>query len=189
MFKKTLTTYGVAEHCQVTPRTVNQWINEGKLKAYQTPGKHSRITVEEFLEFLHRYNMPVPPELESFNGAKRILIVDDDTGMVDSIYRFLKRNQNYSLESAYDGFEAGQKFSDFKPDLIVMDIKMPGLDGFQLCSHVRNNPKNKNIKILLMSGMAEEEEIKKAKGLADDFLMKPFSTQALKEKVETLLAH
>ena len=75
---------------------------------------------------------------------KRILIVDDDKGMVDSIQRFLKREKRYDLGIAYDGFEAGQRFSEFKPDLVILDIRMPGLDGYKLCSHIRSNPENKN---------------------------------------------
>ena len=94
MNKRALTTYDIAEYCQVTPRTAIQWINENKLKAYRTPGNHSRVAIEEFLSFLVKYNMPVPPELRfqvSDHARKRILIVDDDPGMVASIQRFLNK--------------------------------------------------------------------------------------------------
>ena len=188
--KKALTTYEIAEHCQVTPRTVIQWINEGKLKAYRTPGNHSRVQIEEFLDFLKHYNMPVPAELisQEHDNKKRILIVDDDKGMVDAIYRVLKREKIYDLEIAYDGFEAGQKFSDFKPSLIILDIKMPGLDGYQLCSRIRSNLKNKDVRILLISGDIGPKEIRQInQSGADDYLEKPFKNHTLKEKIEDLL--
>lgn len=188
--KKALTTYAIAEHCQVTPRTVVQWINEGKLKAYRTPGNHSRVHLEDFLEFLKRYNIPIPSELSDHapDAKKRILIVDDDRGIVDSISRFLIREKIYQIETAYDGFDAGQKFVDFKPHLILLDIRMHGIDGYQLCSCIRSNPANKNIRILIISGISAQQELKNMKQLgADDYLEKPFSNRSLKEKIESLL--
>ena len=190
MNRKTLTTYDIAEHCQVTPRTVIQWINEGKLKAYRTPGNHSRVQIEEFLDFLKKYNMPLPTKFtpDRHNDKKRVLIVDDDQSMVDAIQRFLKREKAYDLEVAYDGFEAGQKFSDFKPDMVILDIKMPGLDGYQLCSRIRSNQQNKDVKILLISGNIGSNEIRQIKKSgADDYLEKPFKNSVLKEKIGILL--
>jgi len=186
MSEKIFTTYEIAQYCHVTPRTVIQWINEGKLKAFRTPGNHSRIEAEEFLDFLQRYHMPIPSGLmdENSGGKKRILIVDDDKGVVDSIQRFLKREKIYDLEVAFDGFEAGRKFADFNPDLVILDIKMQGLDGYQLCSRIRNDPKNNNVKILLMSGLIEPKAISRVQESgADGYLAKPFSNEELKKKV------
>ena len=189
MIKKAINTYEAAEYCQVTPRTMIQWINEGKLKAYRTPGNHNRIQIEDFIDFLKRYNMPIPSEFTSEKGdRKRVLIVDDDKRMIDAIQRVLKREKMYDLEIAYDGFEAGEKFSDFKPDLIVLDIRIPGLDGYKLCSHIRSDFKNEKIKILLISGNIGPNEIQQIKKSgADDYLEKPFKNHTLKEKIEELL--
>ncbi|HBR15419.1 MAG TPA: response regulator [Candidatus Omnitrophica bacterium] len=191
MKEKSLISKNIAEYCQVTQRTAVQWINEGKLKSFRTPGKHIRVNRADFIEFLKKYQMPIPEELVSSlntNSKKKILIVDDDRSMVDSIRRFLQRETVYDLEIAYDGFEAGQKFSDFKPDLVILDIKMPGLDGYKLCSHIRDNPENKNTKILLISGVINQnglQQIKKSG--ANDYLAKPFNNKALKIKIEELL--
>ena len=189
MIKKAITTYEAAEHCQVTPRTVIQWINEGKLKAYRTPGNHSRVQIEDFINFLKQYNMPIPTELTFGNGdRKRILIVDDDKSMVDSIQRLLKRENKYDLEVAYDGFEAGQKFITHKPDLVILDIRMPRVDGYKLCPAMRNNPDNKNVKILIISGLIEAKDRNRIIKLgADDYLEKPFKSHILKEKIEAIL--
>lgn len=188
MKKKTLTTYDIADHCQVVPRTVSQWIKEGKLKAYHTPGNHSRVQTEDFLDFLKKYDMPVPAGLLPKSNKKKVLIVDDDKSMVDAIYHILQRKKVYDLEIAYNGFEAGEKFADFKPDLIILDIKMPGLDGYQVCSRIRSNQHNRNVKILLISGIINLKEIGPIQDSgADDYLQKPFSNKVLMEKIEKLL--
>ncbi len=190
MSERIFTTHDIAQYCYVTGRTVVQWINEGKLKAFRTPGNHSRIKAEEFLDFLHRYQMPVPSDLMGNNGTgrKRILIVDDDRGMVDTIQRFLKREKIYDLEVAFDGFEAGHKFADFQPDLIILDIRMPQLDGYQVCARIRSNQKDKNVKILLVSGIIGPKETRRIQESgADDYLAKPFSNKDLKIKIEKLL--
>ena len=190
MQKTSLTTKQIAEYCQVTQRTAVQWINEGKLKFFRTPGKHIRVDRKDFVEFLKEYHMPVPEELAVFvetNGKKRILIVDDDKSMVDSIQRLLKRENKYDLEVAYDGFEAGQKFITHKPDLVILDIRMPRVDGYKLCSAMRDNPENKSVKILIISGLIEIKDKNKIIKLgADDYLEKPFEGKQLKEKIAVL---
>src|SRR3989338_6807020 len=191
MKEKTLTTKDIAEYCQVTQRTAVQWINEGKLKFFRTPGKHIRVYRKDFVEFLRTYHMPVPEELAAFvetNGKKKILIVDDDKSMVDSIVRLLKRENKYDLEVAYDGFEAGQRFITHKPDLVILDIRMPRVDGYKLCSAIRNNPENKNVKILIISGMVEDKDKSTiVKFGANDYLPKPFDSKEFKTKIAGLL--
>ena len=98
------------------------------------------------------------------------------------------KEKRYDLGIAYDGFEAGQRFSEFKQDLVILDIRMPGLDGYKLCSHIRSNPENKNVKILFISGMIGQKELKQIKDSgANDYLAKPFDNQTLKIKIEKLL--
>ena len=136
--------------------------------------------------------MPIPSELISSveqNIKKRVLIVDDDKSMVDSIVRTLKRENKYDLEVAYDGFEAGKKFAEFKPDLITVDLRMPGLDGYQLCSKIRENIQNKMVKILIISGVVKYKNIEKVLSLgANEYLLKPFNSTELKTKIDKLLS-
>jgi excisionase family DNA binding protein len=182
-----LTTGQVAQYCHVTHRAVLKWVASGKLKAYRTPGKHSRVSVPDFLEFLQQYHMPVPAEFQTVRPRKKILIVDDDRGIVNSIHRMLTLENKYEIETAYDGFEAGKKFITFQPQFIILDIRMPGLDGYQVCANIRSDMRNKNVRILAISAVSEDQEVKKIMELgADDYLNKPFSNKALKEKVEHL---
>jgi len=186
--KGPLTTGQIAKYCHVTHRGVLKWVESGKLKAYRTPGKHSRVSIEDFLEFLKKYNMPVPAVLLRPTANKKILIVDDDRGIVQSLQRVLMMENKYIIEAAYDGFQAGKKFSEFKPDFVILDICMPGLDGYQVCVNLRQEADSKHVKILAISGMSEPQEIKKIIDLgADDYLQKPFSNEVLQQKINELL--
>lgn len=185
---KPLTTGQIAQYCHVTHRAVLQWVATGKLKAYRTPGKHSRVSVEDFLIFLNTYRMPVPAEFATTVVHKKILIVDDDRGIVSSIHRAFTLDNKYIIDVAYDGFEAGRKFVVFKPHLIILDIRMPGVDGYQVCANIRSDPNNRNVKILAISGVSEAQEFQKIMDLgADDYLSKPFNNKVLKDKVSRML--
>ena len=163
-------------------------MESGKLKAYRTPGKHSRVSIDDFLSFLKEYNMPIPIELQPATILTKVLIVDDDRGIVYSLRRMLMMENKYNIETAFDGFEAGKKFTAFQPDLMILDIYMPALDGYQVYASIRNDPTNKNTKILIISGVNEPKEIQKITDLgADGFLQKPFSNEALKDQIRQVL--
>jgi len=183
-----LTTGQVAAYCHVTHRGVLKWVASGKLKAYRTPGKHSRVSIKDFLDFLKEYDMPVPTELQRDLGKKKILIVDDYRGIVHSLQRLLMMENKYQIEVAYDGFDAGKKLTSFQPDLIILDIFMPGLDGYQVFANIRNDPKNKNTKIIIMSGVNEPSGVQRITDLgADGFLLKPFSNEVLMKQIKRAL--
>ena len=188
MPEKPLTTGEVANYCHVTYRAVLKWIAAGKLKAYRTPGQHSRVRAEDFLHFLKEYNMPIPEGLLERNRKRRILIVDDDKEMVNAMKRFLLLEKQFQIEAALDGFTAGQKFAEFAPGLIILDIKMPGMDGYEVCSQIRKDPNNKNVKILAISGVIDIDGAERILALgANDYLSKPFKNVYLKLKIERLL--
>lgn len=187
MEKQPLTTGQIAQHCHVTLRAVLKWITSGKLKAYRTPGNHSRVSVDDFLAFLKRYHMPIPPEMEA-SELKKILVVDDDHGVVQAIQRVLFNEGKYRVETALDGFSAGKKLAEFHPDLMILDIRMPGMDGYEVCRHVRQTYSDEQVKILAVSGLVEDAELKKILQLgANDYLTKPFGNEALLSKITALL--
>ncbi len=187
--KSTLTTFNIADFCEVTHRTVQHWIASGKLIAYKTPGNHSRVKVEDLINFMKKYNMPIPPALEVYlRRKKRLLIVDDDESMVFVIKGTLEADKRYEIEEAYDGFVAGKKFAEFRPDLVTLDINMPKLDGFDVCKEIRKDPLNKDVKIVVISGINNEKEKKHLKDLgADAFIGKPFERKELISTIEELL--
>jgi excisionase family DNA binding protein len=172
----------------VTDRAVLKWIDEGKLKAYRTPGNHSRVSIEDFLAFLAEYKMPVPAEFLEGSGRRKILIVDDDKEMVSAIRRVLLTQSHFDIDVAHDGFMAGQRFAEFKPDLVLLDIKMPGMDGYEVCQRIRKDPSSKQVKIIVISGALDMDGMERMMQLgANDYLTKPFRNEFLLMKVSRVL--
>lgn len=118
---------------------------------------------------------------------KEILIVDDELDVVVPI-QFLMEQQGYSVMIAQRGEDALDFIYQYKPDLVLLDIMLPGIDGWQVCEIVRLNPNYRDIKIIFLTAKGRKEEI--AKGLAlgaDDYITKPFSNADLVAKVKRLL--
>ncbi len=182
---KTYTTFYIGKICGVYPTTVANWIDDGKLKAFTTPGGHRRVGAKVLKEFLEKYNVPLSDEL-AFEDRKKVLVVDDDNAVIKVILRILAKDKNYEVHSASDGFQAGNLFGEIKPALVILDIKLPGIDGFEVCRMIRK--KNKNVKIIAITGYDSEETRKKiiASG-ADVYLPKPFKAEELLTKVRALI--
>jgi len=149
--EKPLTTGDIAKYCHVTHVGVVKWIKSGKLKAYATPGGHYRIEKKDFKYFLTSYKMPIHEEYFHKDNP-RILIVDDHAADVDLVTRhLLEQNPNYGIESASDGYEAGLKVGVFRPNLVILDLVMPRVDGFEVCRRIKRGEKTKHIKVLAMT--------------------------------------
>jgi DNA-binding response OmpR family regulator len=118
---------------------------------------------------------------------RRVLIVDDEPNIVLSL-EFLLRQQGYEVRVARDGEEALAAAEDWRPDLMVLDVMLPGLDGFEVCRRLRERPENAGLKILLLT--ARGREVERIRGLeegADAYVRKPFSTRQLMITVAELL--
>ncbi len=189
---RVLTTGEAAKYCGVNFRTIIRWIERGRLKAYKLPGRGDhRIKQEDFVEFLRENELPVPEELET--GAleacttPKVLVVDDNPEMAKAIERVF-RMQGYEVTTALDGFVAGSLVSTIKPDLITLDLRMPGIDGFEVLRYLRTNEQFKKMKVLVISAESTENLIKTLDLGADDFLQKPFENITLIEKAHQLIA-
>jgi len=118
---------------------------------------------------------------------KEILIVDDEPGIVVPI-QFLMEQQGYLVMIAERGEDALDLIYKYKPDLVLLDIMLPGIDGYEVCEIIRLNPDYREIKILFLTAKGREVDI--AKGLAlgaDAYITKPFSNDELVASVKKLL--
>ena len=117
----------------------------------------------------------------------KALIVDDEVNIVISI-EFLMKQAGYNVEIAHDGEEALEKTESFKPDLILLDVMMPKINGFEVCRRVRGNPDWKDMKIVMLTAKGREVEVTKGLALgADSYVIKPFSTKELMAEVKFIL--
>ena len=119
--------------------------------------------------------------------GKKILIVDDDLNIQKLLTKMLSRYQ-YQAEAASDGFEAGLKVMEFKPDLIILDLFMPRMSGFEMCKRIKKKSATSHIKILIITGYdTQENKNRIMKAGADDYLAKPLKKEIFLKKVEKLL--
>lgn len=118
---------------------------------------------------------------------KEILIVDDEPSIVVPI-QFLMEQQGYSVLVAENGEDALDVIYKYKPDLILLDIMLPRIDGYEVCEIVRLNPEYRGTKIIFLTAKGREVEIAKGLSLgADAYIVKPFSNTELVAKVKELL--
>ena len=188
--KSVLTTGDVARYCHTNVFQVNSWIKNGELKTFRTPGGHNRITIEEFKNFLERHDIPVSEEIQQKIKKTRILIADDDIVLADLIKNVLEdRIKNIEIEMAHDGYEALIKTGKFSPDLLIMDIKMPKIDGLEVCRRLRQDTSlSSGLKIIAVTAHVHkyERETVLASG-ADEYLIKPFDMETLQNHVENMI--
>jgi excisionase family DNA binding protein len=181
---RALTTGDIAEYCGVNLRTVIRWIEKGYLPAYKLPGRgNNRVQLVDFLSFIDRHGMPLPEALRGYGN--RVLVVEDDEPMAESIARLLRAN-GYEVRVALDGFQAGDALRAFLPAVMTLDLRMPGIDGFQVLDYVRQDPELARLKILVLSSLPEERLRQAVAAGADDALAKPFEAAELVRRIETL---
>ncbi len=118
--------------------------------------------------------------------AKKILIVDDEPNIIVPL-EFLMEQNNYDVRVAETGEQALEIIADYAPDLILLDIMLPGIDGYEVCQKIRKNPRFKHTKIIFLSAMARSIDVAKGMELAAEYITKPFSTADVVEKIKLLL--
>jgi len=187
--KRTFTTFDIASLCDVYPTTVANWIDKGELKAFSTPGRHRRVKSQDLFKFLRKHKMPLPSriKLSKQNYQYKILVVDDDPKVLKLITTILKKSRKGDkIYTAADGFSAGEAVSEIKPDLIILDIMLPGINGFQVCERIRD--RNKHVKIIGITGYhAKENKRKILSAGANAFLPKPINMARLLKYINTML--
>jgi len=184
---KTYSTFDIAKILDIVPGTVANWVDSGKLRAFSTPGGHRRITREDLLVFLKKNSMPVPETLGEAGNRRRILVVEDDEKFLKLVVRALRSENEYEVFTATDGFQAGQMVEGKRPDLVVLDIMLPDINGFKVCELIK--AKNRKTRVIAVTGYDSEEVRKKIiEAGADAYLIKPFQFKTLFGHMESFLA-
>jgi len=180
MSLKPIGTYHLAKLCHVSPMTIGRWIKDGKLPAFKTAGGQSRIWTKDAVALLRRLDIPFPPELEAA-GQLRILVVDDEASVRGVLLRYLKGFfPEAELLEAADGFQAGKLVAGNLPGIVILDLNLPGVDGFEVLRSIKSDPRLKEIKVLAITGYHVAEWKQRALDAgADAFLPKPVEGEAL----------
>ncbi len=186
--KDILTTGEVAKICNVAPRTVSKWFDSGQLRGYRIPGsKDRRIPLSALIRFMKAHNIPLDG-LQS--GKTRVLIVDDESEIVDVLQKVLSEQANYEVHTSHNGFSAGIECEKFKPNVILLDMHLPDVHGEDVLKIVRDNPDLAASKVIAMSGKLTDGQ---AQGLLtrgfDSYLKKPFHVRQVIEAIEEVSAN
>ena len=186
MNEKTYTTFQIAEICGVRPTTIISWINRKKIKAFVTLGGHRRVLESDLVAFLKKNEIPVPKEL--LKKENRILVVEDDASVGHLLLSALRKIPNVSVEWTQDGIEALLALGKCPPDLMVLDVVMPVVDGAKVLATLRSDPKTKKINVIGITGEhLTSEKYKYMQANTDAFFMKPFNVGQLVKKASNLL--
>jgi excisionase family DNA binding protein len=185
--KTVFTTGEAAEICKVSQQTIIRCFDSGRLRGFRVPGsRFRRIPREALIAFMKDNGIP-PDALES--GKQKILVVDDDPEIVELFVDVLERDGRFEVRTAATGYDAGIATQEFLPDLIILDYMLPDVNGNVVCQTIRKNPNFEHIKIIIVSGVVNQDEINDLmKAGADDFVKKPFNIEKLIERLGQLLA-
>ncbi len=119
--------------------------------------------------------------------AQRILIVDDEPSIVVPL-EFLMKREGYEVSVAGDGQAALDALAAGVPDLVILDVMLPKLSGFEVCRRIRAEPRWAGLKVLMLTAKGRDQEVEKGLGLgADAYVTKPFSTRDLVARIRALL--
>ncbi len=191
-----LTSAEVAAHVGVSARTVSNWIRDGHLKAYRTPGGHGRVAEEDLQRFLDERGIRPLPDASSASyqrpgsaqQRKRVLFIDDDENLLEIIREVLEAN-GFEVQTARHGFLAGYLIAHFQPSAVVLDLMMPGLDGFEVLSLLRKRPEARTIPVIACTSMRGSDTEARARDAGFvSYIKKPLDFRALVELLSQVTA-
>jgi len=184
--KTVFTTGEAAKICKVSQQTIIRCFDSGQLKGFRVPGSRFRRIPRELLYSFMRENGIPTDALDS--GRRKILVVDDDQDLVELICDSLERDGRFDVRSVNNGFGAGMLIKEFRPDVVVLDVMLPDINGKEVCQLVRNQQAMDDVRIICISGMVEKDKIQELYDAgANEFMQKPFDIDELSGQIYRLL--
>ena len=154
--KDLYTTGEAAEICKVSQQTIIRCFDSGRLEGFRVPGsKFRRIPRSNLVRFMRDNNIP----LDSLDtGKKKVLIVDDDAEIVELMADVLVRDGRFEIKTASSGYDAGILTQQFRPDVILLDWLMPGMDGLEVLLELKRDRTTKRIPVFMLTVKDEEND-------------------------------
>jgi excisionase family DNA binding protein len=181
--KDTYSTHDVAKICCVTPTTVIRWIEDGLIPAFKTVGGHRRVRREDLERVCRERGIPFNVQTGSEIG--RILVVDDEPVVLDLVRDVVRDlSAKFEVEVAKDAFDAGRLVATFRPQLIFLDLMMPGVDGFEVCTRLKKDAATTNTEVIAITGYYTEANMERILNAgAAACLRKPLDVMEVRSKV------
>ncbi|MDH4069793.1 MAG: response regulator [Ignavibacteria bacterium] len=155
-YKKPLSVGQVAEICRVSKKTVLNWIYDGAMKAYTTHGGHYRVWPANIKRFLDKSGMDIPFDFVD-DRTTNILIIDDEADYAQMLKSaIISELPSVDVTTTDDGYEGLMLIGEIKPNLVILDIKMPRLDGFQVLELLKARKPDHETKVVVVSGYLDE---------------------------------
>jgi two-component system OmpR family response regulator len=180
------TTGEAADICKVSQQTIIRCFDAGRLGGFRVPGsRFRRIPRDALIKFMKDNAIPLD-NLDT--GRRKVLVVDDDAEIVELFVDVLTRDGRFDVRTAASGYDAGVLTQEFMPDLMILDYMLPDINGNVVCQTIRKNPAFAHIKIVIVSGVVNQEEINDLlKAGADEFVKKPFNIEKLIDRIGQML--
>jgi excisionase family DNA binding protein len=170
---------------EVSPAAIKKWIQQGKLAAFRTPGGHFRILADEFERFQKTHGFGFGA---GAGEPPRVLVVDDQSEVAEALVASLRAYDSRArMETAANGFEGLLKVGTFRPDVLLLDLGMPGMDGFEVCRQIKRDPLIRDTRVVIMTARALDAEPRAMEAGADGILLKPLETAAVHRLLIRLL--
>lgn len=185
IYKKPLSVGQVADVCRVSKKTVLNWIYDGALKAFTTYGGHYRVWPLDLRRFVKDTGMDIQFDFVDDRRSK-ILIIDDDKEYTSILKIAIEQElANAEVFSTDDGYEGLLLIGEVKPQLVILDLRMPKVDGFQVLELLKSRKQENNLRVLVVSSYLDEDARERLKNsVADAFTEK---TNSVKDLLATIL--
>ena len=182
--KDTLTTTEAAKLLGFHVNTLKNWVRDGKMPAFKTLGGHYRIRVKDLIRVLRENGIPMPAQLQMSKYS--IMAIDDEPAFLTLIKACFKSFQEtFQVKTFLNGYDALMDIGRQTPDLVLLDIRLPHMDGFEFLAKLRGNQETGNVKVIAVSGHDAERDKIMESG-ANDFYLKSEDINVLLSKMEVL---
>ena len=180
--KSLLTPAEAARLLHVAPTTIRHWAQIGRLPFISTPGGHRRFDRNDILSLMSKPKSDVKNEFS-------ILIIEDDKEFADMLTQFLENLFPHAkIKVAYNPFDAGDLLHTFKPDVVMLDLMMAGMNGFSICHRIKSTPATAKIIVIAMTGALTDDNVNRIVGLgAETCFGKPLDFALLEETIKLLV--
>lgn len=168
----------VANMCGVVNQTAINWIRNGHLKAFNTPGGQYRVYKDDLITFIRNRGMRVPENLQDDDSSanwKSLIIIDDDAGLNNAIASYVHKNMpDLTILQSFDGFDAGAQLVEKKPGFVLLDLALPGVNGQEICKRIKTDPAFSKPFVMVITALTEDSLEQELYDLgADKFFRKP----------------